>query len=103
MARLNNVDKACLDDVAARLRQDPRSRVVIVGHADARERRPEVLGRTRAEAARSYLVRERGIEEGRITTRSAASAVGSRSSDRARNSRVEVTFVPEGASLPEGN
>ena len=35
LARLNNVDKACLDDVASRLRQDPRSRVVIVGHADS--------------------------------------------------------------------
>ena len=27
LARLNNVDKACLDDVATRLKADPRSRV----------------------------------------------------------------------------
>ena len=25
LARLNNVDKACLDDVASRLRTDPRA------------------------------------------------------------------------------
>jgi hypothetical protein len=105
LARLNNVDKACLDDVAAKLRQDPRSRVVIVGYADATERHPEVIGRKRAEAARSYLVQERGIEAGRITARSAGvtkpidttpSAAG-----RARNRRVEVFFVPEGARAPE--
>jgi outer membrane protein OmpA-like peptidoglycan-associated protein len=107
LARLNNVDKACLDDVATRLRQDPRSRVVIVGHADARERHPEVLGRKRAEAVKTYLVKERGIEEARITARSAAASkpldAGATSAARARNSRVEVMFVPEGASLPEGD
>jgi outer membrane protein OmpA-like peptidoglycan-associated protein len=105
LARLNNVDKACLDDVATRLRQDPRSRVLIVGHADARERHPDVLGRTRAEAVKSYLVRERGIEEARITARSAGATKpldrGATPAARSRNSRVEVVFVPEGASLPE--
>jgi hypothetical protein len=43
LARLNNVDKACLDDVASRLRQDPRSRVIVVGHADGAERRPALV------------------------------------------------------------
>ena len=47
LARLNNVDKACLDDVASKLRQDPRSRVVIVGHADRSERYPDVIARQR--------------------------------------------------------
>jgi len=105
LSRLNNVDKACLDDVASRLRQDPRSRVVIVGHADKLERHPEVIGRTRAEAIKAYLVKERGIDESRITVRSAADSkpadTGTSAAARAKNRRVDVIFVPEGASVPE--
>ena len=105
LARLNNVDKACLDDVATRLKQDPRSRVIVVGHADEGERNPEVIARQRAEAAKNYLVTERGIEEARITTRSAAATkpvdTSGTAEGRARNRRVEVIFVPEGATVPE--
>ena len=105
LARLNNVDKACLDDVASRLRQDPRSRVIIIGHADSGERYPEVIARRRAEAVKDYLVKEKGIEESRITTRSAGATkpldTGKDAAARARNRRVEVIFVPEGATVPE--
>jgi len=105
LARLNNVDKACLDDVASRLRQDPRSRVIIVGHADNRERYPEVIGRKRAEAVKAYLVQERGIEDARISVRSAGATkpadTGTSAAARAKNRRVEVIFVPEGATPPE--
>jgi outer membrane protein OmpA-like peptidoglycan-associated protein len=105
LSRLNNVDKACLDDVASKLRQDPRSRVVIVGHADSSERHPEVVGRTRAEAVKTYLVKERGIEEARITAKSAADRkpldTANTVQARAKNRRVEVIFVPEGATVPE--
>jgi outer membrane protein OmpA-like peptidoglycan-associated protein len=105
LARLNNVDKACLDDVATRLKADPRSRVIIVGHADSQERFPEVIARKRGEAAKDYLVKERGIEESRITVRSAAATKpadsGTDAAARARNRRVEVIFVPEGATAPE--
>jgi outer membrane protein OmpA-like peptidoglycan-associated protein len=105
LARLNNVDKACLDDVASRLRQDPRSRVIVVGHADGQERRPEVVARTRAEAVKSYLVRERGVDESRVSVRSAGASrlldTGTTAAARARNRRVEVIFVPEGAAAPE--
>ena len=105
LARLNNVDKACLDDVASRLRQDPRSRVIIIGHADSGERYPEVIARRRAEAVKAYLVKEKGIEESRITTRSAGATkpldTGKDAAARARNRRVEVIFVPEGATVPE--
>src|SRR5687768_10047654 len=105
LARLNNVDKACLDDVATRLSGDPRSRVIVVGHADAGERMPEVLARRRAEAVRDYLVRERGVDTARITVRSAAATkpldTGTDAAARARNRRVEIWFVPEGATAPE--
>jgi outer membrane protein OmpA-like peptidoglycan-associated protein len=105
LSRLNNVDKACLDDVATRLRQDPKARVVIVGHADSKERYPEVIGRTRAEAVKSYLVKDRGIEESRITAKSAGATrpldTGTSAASRAKNRRVELIFVPEGATAPE--
>jgi outer membrane protein OmpA-like peptidoglycan-associated protein len=105
LARLNNVDKACLDDVASRLKQDPRARVVIVGHADSKERYPEVIARKRAEAIKSYLVKERGVEDARLTVKSAGATrpldTGTSAAARAKNRRVEVIFVPEGASAPE--
>jgi outer membrane protein OmpA-like peptidoglycan-associated protein len=105
LSRLNNVDKACLDDVASRLKQDPRSRVVIVGHADKSERYPDVIGRKRAEEVKSYLVKDRGIEESRITVKSAGSSkpldTGTTAAARAKNRRVELIFVPEGATAPE--
>jgi outer membrane protein OmpA-like peptidoglycan-associated protein len=105
LSRLNNVDKACLDDVASKLRQDPRSRVIIVGHADSAERHPEVIGRKRAEAVKDYLVKERGVAEARITAKSAADSkpldTAKNARARAKNRRVDVIFVPEGATVPE--
>ena len=105
LSRLNNVDKACLDDVASKLRQDPRSRVIIVGHADSSERHTEVIGRKRAEAVKDYLVTERGIAEARITAKSAADSkpldTAKNARARAKNRRVDVIFVPEGATVPE--
>jgi outer membrane protein OmpA-like peptidoglycan-associated protein len=107
LSRLNNVDKACLDDVASKLRQDPRSRVIIVGHADSSERYPEVIGRKRAEEVKDYLVEERGIAEARITARSAADSrpldTAQNARARAKNRRVDVIFVPEGATVPEND
>ncbi len=107
LARLNNVDKACLDDVASKLRQDPRSRVVVVGHADKGERNANVTARRRAEAVKSYLVKERGVDEARVTAREVGSTrpldTGTSAMARAKNRRVDVTFVPEGATVPEND
>jgi outer membrane protein OmpA-like peptidoglycan-associated protein len=105
LARLNNVDKACLDDVASRLRQDPRSRVIVIGHADKGERNPNVIARRRAEAVKTYLVKERGIDEARVTAREVGATkpldTGTSATARAKNRRVEVVFLPEGARAPE--
>ncbi len=100
LARLNNVDKACLDDVASRLRQDPRSRVVIIGHADATERRATVVALQRAEAAKTYLVSERSLEASRVTVRNAEATRPREAGVARRNRRVEVVFVPDGAVPP---
>lgn len=106
-ARLNNVDKACLDDVATRLRQDPRSRVLVVGHADSTEATPEVVSRVRAENVKAYLVDERGVEESRVSVRGVGAGrpldEGTSRDALAKNRRVEVIFLPAGASPPEFN
>ncbi len=105
LARLNNMDKACLDDITSRVKQDPRGRVVVTGHADQTERRPDVIARKRAEAIKSYLVKEKGVEDARISVISAGAKkpvdTGKTVAARAKNRRVEVVFVPEGATLPE--
>ena len=105
LSRLNNVDKACLDDVASRLKADPRSRVIVVGHADSKERYPEVIARKRGEAIKDYLVKERGVEESRVSVRSAGATklldTGTTVQAHAKNRRVEVIFVPTGATAPE--
>ena len=95
LSRLNNVDKACLDDVAARLSADPRAKVIVIGHADADESNPEGTGKARADAVEDYL-EGRGVEASRITTRSAGATKAGAGSNR----RVEVWFVPEGATEP---
>ena len=95
LSRLNNVDKACLDDVAQRLSADPRAKVIVIGHADADESNPEDTGKARADAVEDYL-EGRGIEASRITTRSAGATQAGAGSNR----RVEVWFVPEGATEP---
>lgn len=101
---VGNLDKACLDDVAQRLNADPRARVLIIGHADGHERSSD-LGDRRAEAVKDYLVRERSIDGSRITARSAGSSkpldAGTDSAAQSRNRRVEVWFVPEGATVAD--
>jgi OmpA-OmpF porin, OOP family len=99
LARLSNVDKACLDDVAQRLGSDPRARVIVIGHADSHESSMAVAQR-RADAVKDYLVKERSIEESRISTRSAGATRPSDSGTDSANRRVEVWFVPEGATEP---
>jgi outer membrane protein OmpA-like peptidoglycan-associated protein/opacity protein-like surface antigen len=105
LSRLNNVDKACLDDMAQRLKADPRAHVVVIGHGDSHERNAEAIGQQRAKAVQDYVVQERGIEASRITIRSAAATsprdAGTDVAAQARNRRVVVWFVPEGAKEPE--
>jgi len=92
LSRLNNVDKACLDDVAQRMSADPRAKVVVIGYADPDETSPDTIGKKRADAVEDYL-EGRGIEASRITTRSGGTSGTGR--------RVEVWFVPEGAPEPK--
>ena len=99
-SRLNNVDKACLDDVALRLRDDPRSHVLIIGHADRNEARADLLSRQRAEATKTYLTGERGVDGARVTVRGDGATQAKTPPALQGNRRVEVIFVPEGATSP---
>ena len=100
-SRLNNVDKACLDDVAQRLKADPRAHVVLVGHADSRENDPDAVARRRARAVQDYLAREGGIDPYRAKLRSRPPDAGGDDAAMAHNRRCEVWLVPEGAPDPD--
>jgi OmpA family/PKD domain len=93
--RFDNACKRVGDDVALRLKNEPNSKVVIVGYADPKEPRAAKLAQTRADGAKKYLG-EKGIDASRISTR-----VGTASEEKSQakaNRRVEFIFVPEGAT-----
>ncbi|PYP88747.1 MAG: hypothetical protein DMF61_06070 [Blastocatellia bacterium AA13] len=96
-ARINNEHKACLDDIALRLQQDPRASIVVDGHRDASER--VGISLTRANNARDYLVTEKGIDSARITVRNFGDSCPHESGDPALNRRVEFWLLPDGAKI----
>lgn len=96
-ARINNEHKACLDDVALRLQQDPRSALVIDGHRDSSER--VGISLTRANNARDYLVTEKGIDASRITVRNYGDTCAHDSGDANLNRRVEFYILPDRATM----
>ncbi|MBI4468170.1 MAG: OmpA family protein [Acidobacteria bacterium] len=98
-ARVNNMHKALLDDVALRLQQEPKSVLLIDGHCDKGE--PESLAKSRAENVKKYLVRDKRIDPARIEVRSFGSSRPDPGGNRARNRRVELYIVPEGADRPQ--
>lgn len=99
LSRISNVDKACLDDVAQRLSADPRARVVVIGHSDTNESGAN-LAQQRGDAVKTYLVRERNVDEVRVEVRSSGSTKMLAAAGDQQNRRVEVWFVPEGATIP---
>jgi outer membrane protein OmpA-like peptidoglycan-associated protein len=69
--RVDNTCKAILDDVAKNLQQNAEARVVIVGNADAGEKRPN-LAAERAVNSKAYLTSgeaQLGIDPSRVETR----------------------------------
>jgi hypothetical protein len=92
-ARVDNVCKRVLDDVALRLKNDPRATVVIVGFADPRERRPDQLAGNRGANAAKYLG-DNGVDRSRVTTRTGAGQAGAGQTNR----RIDIIWVPEGAT-----
>ena len=98
----DNRCKAVLDDVALRMRQDPRATVEIVGHSDSTGSGEdnERTSRERAEKVRQYLVETHGIDAARMNVSGAGSAQPIAPNDtpegRLRNRRVEVRVTIPG-------
>jgi hypothetical protein len=88
--RVDNEAKACLDQVALALQQNPDSTLVIVGEAAGSEvAGPTVVGAQRAVNTKQYLTTEKGIDPARITV-----VVGGENSKE-----VEDYLVPTGATF----
>jgi outer membrane protein OmpA-like peptidoglycan-associated protein len=92
-ARVDNVCKRVLDDVALRLQNEPKGTVVVVGFADPKDKRAAKLSTDRANNAQTYLV-GKGIDKSRIVTRAGTGQEGA----GAANHRVDIIWVPDGAS-----
>jgi outer membrane protein OmpA-like peptidoglycan-associated protein len=98
-ARLTNIAKAILDDVALRMKQEPTSTAIVIGYTDNKEATGpnSDLDRRRAEAVRDYLVSRHGIDPSRITVegRDAREPVGDNSTaeGRLRNRRVVIRLI----------
>jgi long-subunit fatty acid transport protein/outer membrane protein OmpA-like peptidoglycan-associated protein len=96
LARINNVDKACLDDVSLKMQNDPRSTLTITGYSDASEATAKALAKKRAESAKEYLVKGQKLDPGRISVQSADPLKGNGDDEQKSNRRVEIVFYPEG-------
>jgi len=88
-ARVDNVGKAILDDLALRLQQDAGARGVIVGNADPNEADASSMAEQRAANAKDYLVRQKGIDPARLEVRTGS----------AGTQTVDIWFVPAGATF----
>ncbi len=98
-ARLTNIAKAILDEVALRMKQEPSSTALVIGYTDDRENTGpnRDLDRRRAEAVRDYLVSRHGIDPSRITVegRGTSDPVGDNTTaeGRLRNRRVVIKLI----------
>jgi outer membrane protein OmpA-like peptidoglycan-associated protein len=88
-AYVDNRSKAILDDVALKLQQDPGSTAVLSGTAEEKE--PSRLASQRAENAKTYLTKSKGIDAQRIQTKTGAEP----------SRKVEIVTVPAGATAPK--
>jgi outer membrane protein OmpA-like peptidoglycan-associated protein len=96
--RVNNAMKAALDDIAIRMKNEPRLRANIIGYTDdtPRETKAKALGLKRAQAVADYL-KEKGIDPSRMTVNDggASNPVADNKTEdgRKQNRRVEIEFV----------
>lgn len=92
-ARVDNVCKRALDDAAIRLKNDPSAAIAIIGYSDPGEGAAARLAGQRGNSVRDYLVAQ-GIASSRIDVRPATGQAGA----GAQNRRVDLIWVPAGAS-----
>lgn len=101
----DNRCKAVLDDVALRMRQDPRATAELVGHSDASgaDEVNQELSQQRADAARQYLVDTHGIDAARISTAGVGAARPIADNEtpegRLQNRRIEIRVILPGGDF----
>ncbi len=88
-ARVDNVAKAILDDVALRLQREPDAKAVIIGYSDTGEPNALRMAQQRAVNTKAYLVQEKGLDRNRIEVRTGA----------AGGKRADIYLVPSGATF----
>jgi outer membrane protein OmpA-like peptidoglycan-associated protein len=97
-ARVDNCAKAILDDIAVRMKNDPKLRANVIGYTDgsSSEKRRKNLGQRRAKAVADYLEKQ-GVETSRmtITDGGANDPVGDNKTAAGRklNRRVEIELT----------
>ncbi len=90
-ARVDNKCKAILDDVALRLQRDADAKAVIVGYSGATEGKG--VAAQRASNAKTYLVKEKGIDASRIEVRTGMGG----------DKKAEFYLIPAGATFSDAN
>jgi len=93
-ARVDNVCKRRLDDLAIRLQNDPKGKAVLVGFADPKEAHAARLAGQRADGAGKFLSTKQGVDRARIDIRSSTGS----SAEPRQNRRLDIVWVPEGAA-----
>jgi outer membrane protein OmpA-like peptidoglycan-associated protein len=95
-ARVDNIMKAALDDLATRMNNDSRLKANIIGYNDGTKAEPKKIGDRRAKAVAEYL-KKKGVEESRLTITDGGSAnpIGDvkKAAGRKQNRRVEVELA----------
>ena len=95
-ARVSNIAKAKLDEVALKLKQDSELRAHVLGYSDSQgpQAANDRLSVQRAEAVKAYLVERHEIDPSRITIegRGSADPVGDNATaeGRAENRRAVI-------------
>jgi outer membrane protein OmpA-like peptidoglycan-associated protein len=82
-AYVDNRSKAVLDDVALKMQQDPQSTISLSGSSEELE--PPRLATQRAENAKTYLTKSKGIDPARIQAKGGGTG-----------HKVEITALPAG-------
>lgn len=95
-ARVDNCAKAILDDLAIRMKNDPKLRANVIGYTDSSETGRKGLGEKRAKAVAAYLEKQ-GVEASRlsITDGGANNPVGDnkKAAGRTLNRRAEIELT----------
>jgi outer membrane protein OmpA-like peptidoglycan-associated protein len=98
-ARLTNIAKAKLDEVALKMQEDSDARAMVIGYTDSTGSASanQRMSERRAQAVKDYLVQRHGIDPNRITTEGRGSADPVASNDtaagRAQNRRAVVIIT----------